>query len=50
MEKYIIIERKTFEKKSAFEKRINDTYRKGYRAINITNGQGAYSVLMEKVS
>ena len=51
MDKYIIVERKIFEKKSAFEKRINDTYGKGYKAINLTNGpEGSYSVLMEKVS
>ncbi len=38
-----------FEKSAAFEKRINDQHRKGYRAVNMALGQG-YAVLMEKMS
>lgn len=50
MEKYIILEKKMFEKTSAFEKRVNDQHRKGYRAVNMALGQAGYAVLMEKAS
>ena len=50
MDKYIILEKKMFEKSSAFEKRINEQNRKGYRAVNMALGQAGYAVLMEKMS
>ncbi len=50
MDKYVIIEKKVFEKTAAFEKRVNDQSRKGYKALNISVSQsGGYAVLMEKV-
>jgi hypothetical protein len=50
MDKYIILEKKMFEKTVSFEKRINDQQRKGYRAVNMALGQAGYAVLMEKMS
>jgi hypothetical protein len=50
MEKYIILEKKMFEKTATFEQRINDASRRGYRAINIAFGQAVCAVLMEKMS
>lgn len=50
MDKYVIIQKKAFEKNSSFEKRINEQARKGYRAINLTVYGGVYAVLMEKMS
>lgn len=50
MDKYIILEKKMFEKTVAFEKRINDVNRKGYRAVNMALSQAGYAVLMEKMS
>tara|TARA_B100000745_G_scaffold292490_1_gene233410 strand:- start:466 stop:618 length:153 start_codon:yes stop_codon:yes gene_type:complete len=50
MDKYVILEKKLFEKTAAFEKRINEQYRKGYRAVNMALGQSGYAVLLEKVS
>ncbi|MBO6517147.1 MAG: hypothetical protein JJ975_11410 [Bacteroidia bacterium] len=50
MDKYMILQRKAFEKTVAFEKRINEQARKGYRAVNLYVGQAGWAVLMEKIS
>ena len=48
MDTYIILQKGAFEKVKAFEKRINDQHRKGYRAVNLMAGSAGYAVLMEK--
>jgi len=50
MDRYVILEKKLFEKTPAFEKRVNDFHRKGFKAVNMALSQGGYAVLMEKVS
>ncbi len=50
MDKYMILQRKAFEKAATFEKRLNEQARKGYRAVNLHTGQGGWAVLMEKMS
>ncbi len=49
MEKYIIIRAKAFQKIEHFDKRVNDMYRQGYRAIAIS-GEAGTNVLMEKIA